>query len=54
MEILLQIVSYVGAGVSPVLGSILGAASKGKHHESLCVGAGSTVGGLVWVQPYCG
>ena len=51
MEVLFQIVSYVGAGL--MLESIPGAAYKGKYHKSLYTGTGSTVGWLVQVQAYC-
>lgn len=52
MEDLLQIVSYIGAGVSLILGPIPGAAYKGKTHKTLYIGAGSAVGWLVPVQAY--
>ena len=54
MEDLFQIVSYIGAGVSLMLGSIPGAAYKSKYHKSLYTGAGSAAGWLVQVQAYCG
>lgn len=43
MEVLFQIVFYIGAGVSLMLGSIPGAAYKGKYHKSLYMGTGITV-----------
>ena len=53
MEVLFQIVSYIGAGVSLMLGSIPGAAYKSKYHKSLYTGAGGATGRLVWFQAYC-
>jgi hypothetical protein len=50
MEVLLHKASYLGVGVSPMLGSIPGAADKGKCHKSSYVGAGSAAGQLVPVQ----
>ena len=54
MEVLFQIVSYIGAGVSLMLGSIPGAVYKGKYYKNLHTGAESAVGWLVQVQAYCG
>lgn len=50
MEVLLQIASCIGAGVSLRLGSISGAAYKGKYHKSSYVSGGSAAGWLVLVQ----
>jgi hypothetical protein len=47
MEVLLQLVSYIGAGVSLMLGSMPGAAYAIKAHTQL---AGSAAGWLVQVQ----
>ena len=49
MEVLFQIVSYIGEDVSPMFGTITGAA-----YQSLYTGARSAAGWLVWVQVYCG
>jgi hypothetical protein len=50
MEVLFQIVPYIDAGVSLMLGSIPGANTiKGKYLKSLCTGAGSDAGWLVQV-----
>jgi hypothetical protein len=54
MEVLFQVVSYIGAGVSLILGSIPGAVYKSNYHKSSNMGAGSAVGWLVPVQAYCG
>ena len=54
MEVLFQIVSYIGAGVSLMLGSIPGAAYKSQYHKGSHTGAGSAAGWLVQVQAYCG
>ena len=51
MEVLFQIVSYIGTGL--MLESISAAAYKGKYHKSLYIGAGSALGWLVQVQAYC-
>ena len=53
MEVLFQIVSYIGAGVSLTLGSILRVVYKGKYHKSSYTGVGSAAGQLVHVQVYC-
>ena len=53
MEVLFQIVSYIGAGVSLMLGSIPGAAYKGKDQKSSGIDAGSTAGQVVQIQAYC-
>jgi hypothetical protein len=37
-----------------MLESISGIVDKNKYHKSLCSGAGSAAGWLVWVQGYCG
>ena len=39
MEVLYQLVSHIGAGVSLMLGSIPGATYKGKYYKSLYMGA---------------
>jgi hypothetical protein len=52
MEVLFQMVSYIGAGVSLKSGSIPGGGYKGKYHKSLYIGIGSVVW-LVQVQAYC-
>ena len=55
MEVLFQIVSYIGAGVSLMLGSIPGAAYKGKYHNKLihrcrkCWWVGGVGPSLLWV-----
>ena len=54
MEVLFQIVSYIGAGVSLMLGSIPGAVYESECHKSLYTSAESVAGWLVLVQAYCG
>ena len=54
MEVLFQIASSIGAGVSLMLGSIPGAACECKYHKSLYTGAGSAAGWVVQVQAYYG
>ena len=54
MEFLFQVVSYIGAGVSLMLGSIPGAAYEGKYHKSLYIGIGIAIGWLFGVQAHCG
>lgn len=53
MEVLLQMVSCIGAGVVLMLGSIPGLAYKGKKQNSSYLDAGSVAGLLVRVQAYC-
>ena len=53
MEVLFQMASYIGAGVSLMLGSIPGAAYKGKDQKSSGIDAGSTAGQVVQIQAYC-
>ena len=53
MEVLFQIVSYIGAGVFLVLEPIPGVVYKVKYHKSLYTDAGSAAGWLVQVQAYC-
>jgi hypothetical protein len=52
MEDLFQVLSYIGADVSHMLGSISGTAYKGKYHKSLYTSAESAAGCLVCVQAY--
>ena len=54
MEVLFQIISYNGTGVSVMLESIPGAAYKSKHYRNSYTGAGSAAGWLVRVQVYGG
>ena len=51
MEVLLQLVSYIGTGVSLMSGSIPGVANTIKAYTQL---AGRAAGWLVWLQAYCG
>ena len=44
LEVLFQIVSYFGAGVSLMLRSNPGVADKSKYHKSLYMDAGSAAG----------
>ena len=54
LEVLSQIVSYIGSGVSLMLGSNPEAAYKIKNHKSIDIGAGSVTWWLLQVQASCG